>query len=117
VANIEGRRLSSLHGHFICDAAVGALILAFAWQKLCHRERVRTLATITLKELHTNSGMTKVLRSISSEKAWADGQYLWIHSRLFWKDYDDDGDKAKALRHAWDVIEKALKMQIPTLRS
>jgi Subtilase family len=91
-------------------AAVGALILAFASQKLCHRERVRTQATISLEELHTNSGMTKVLQSISSEKAWADGQYLWIHSRLFWKDYDDDGDKAKALRHAWDVIEKALKM-------
>jgi len=91
-------------------AAVGALILAFASQKMCRRDRVRTQGTISLEKLHTNSGMTKVLKSISAEKAWANGQYLWIHSKLFWKDYDENGDPEKARRHAWDVLERALRM-------
>lgn len=87
-------------------AAVGALVLAFAFQKLCSRHREKANGKIRpLEELRTNSGMRKVLLKISTKTE----NYLWIRSKLFWHSYEDD-DRTKALGHAWEIIENSLKL-------
>lgn len=91
--------------------AIGALVLAFICQTICRVERDKVADTVPLDDIKTNHGMTKVLKAISMPQ---DGDYLAIHPKLFWNDYHDIKDRklntTKSRGHAWDIIEKALRM-------
>jgi subtilisin family serine protease len=91
--------------------AIGALVLAFIWQTICRVERAKVADIVPLDDIRTNHGMTKLLRAISTPQ---DGGYLAIHPKLFWNNYHDvkDGklNTTKSRGHAWDIIEKALRM-------
>jgi hypothetical protein len=85
-------------------SAMGALILQFIRQRRCCEHHKRVSKYVDLGSVCTNAGMAKVLRSISSK---VDGDFWSISPKLFWKvKPTEDGDH---LRHAWDIIEKALR--------
>lgn len=85
-------------------AAAGAIILAFAQEQSQSRFRQPAAKKVDLAELHTVDGMQKVLRNIS---AMDSSGYRWIHSKLFWHDFEETGQD-DAFQHAWDIIVKAL---------
>ncbi|PMD47787.1 subtilisin-like protein [Hyaloscypha variabilis F] len=90
--------------------AMAALVLAFTWQTICRNERAN-LPDVPLGELQTNSGMTKVLKKISTPP---DNNYRNIRPKLFWHDYNDGPDPktrvSKSRGHAWNIIETALRI-------
>ncbi|EPE02714.1 pfs domain-containing protein [Ophiostoma piceae UAMH 11346] len=85
--------------------ATGALILGFTQEKGQSLFRQQAAEKVDLRELHTVVGLQKVLRSISTMDSRG---YRWIHSKLFWHDFEGDNDEA--FRHAWDIIIKALRI-------
>ncbi len=89
--------------------AVGALVLAFAWQKMCHAERCDAERVIRIQDIQTNHGMSKVLRAISTNEG-----DIWPYiPSSFWMDYydvDSEHNIARARHHAWNIMEKALRM-------
>lgn len=92
-------------------AAMAALILGFARQHMCKKEREDAIAknSINLEELCELSGMAKVLKCISEEDQMR--RYFYIHPSLLWKDLEPSHveDKSKVKQHAWHVIVDALK--------
>lgn len=90
-------------------AAMAALILGFAWQHICKKQREEARKLIDLEELRELGGMGKVLQRISEDDdhQW----YSYIHPLLLWRDFrpspTDDG--AKVRQHAWDVIIDSLR--------
>lgn len=88
-------------------AAAGAIILSFVQEQSQSLFRQQAAEKVDLKELHTMDGMQKVLRDISTIDS---SGYRWIHSKLFWYDFEDTGKDDNAFQHAWDIIIKALRM-------
>ncbi|KAI1827706.1 subtilisin-like protein [Xylaria intraflava] len=62
-------------------AAVAALVLQFAWQKVCRRKYSSLPGNVPLDGLHTNGGMASVFRRFSTP---FDG-CLSISMQLFWR--------------------------------
>lgn len=90
--------------------AMAALILAFAWQHMCRKERDDAETRIELKELRELDGMEKVLERISEKDETS--RYSYIHPRLLWKDLNPGfaEDRSKSRHHAWGVIEESLSL-------
>ncbi|KAI1087485.1 ankyrin [Rostrohypoxylon terebratum] len=93
--------------------AMAALILAFVQQTICKGNYTKAQELIgleVLEELHENSGMIRLLKSVSFPGP--DPGYLLIHPELLWKDlqfpYKKSKDPSKSREHAWDVIINAL---------
>lgn len=91
-------------------AAMAALILGFAWQHICRKEREYAESLIELEELREIRGMKKVLGRIS-EKDDETMRYSYIHPELLWKDFSEEHaeDRIKVRRYAWDTIVEALR--------
>lgn len=93
-------------------AAMAALILAFALQHICEKERKHAEGEVELEELRELGGMEKVLERISQKDETS--RYSYIHPRLLWKDFklnpSHDEYKSRARQHAWRVIEESLGM-------
>ncbi|KAK7734803.1 hypothetical protein SLS63_004223 [Diaporthe eres] len=89
-------------------AAMAALILAFAWQHMCRKERED--AEVDLEELRELGGMEKVLERISEKDETL--RYSYIHPRLLWKDLSPRlaEDKSQVRQHAWKVIVESLRL-------
>lgn len=91
-------------------AAMAALILAFAWQYMCKKEREDAETLIELDELREIGGMEKVLARISEKDETM--RYSYIHPRLLWKDSNPKfaEDRGQVKRHAWDIIVDSLSL-------
>ncbi|KAK7178833.1 hypothetical protein DPSP01_013881 [Paraphaeosphaeria sporulosa] len=112
--NILSQRLGG--GFTVCNgssfatpvaAAIGALVMAFIEQLVCRKNREEARSSINPEDIHTNSGMLKVLKGISSRPE----QHYWtLDSQLFWADYEasSSNDEGKAREFAWSIIKKAL---------
>lgn len=91
-------------------AAMAALILAFAWQHICRKEREDVKTLIELDELRGIDGMERVLARISEKDETM--RYSYIHPKLLWKDLDpnltEDGSKVR--QYAWNVIVESLRL-------
>lgn len=95
-------------------AAMAALILGFAWQHICKKQREEAERLIDLEELKELGGMQRVLRliSVKDDFQW----YSYIHPLLLWKEFepnpldDDRTHKDKVKQHAWDIIVKSLRV-------
>lgn len=90
-------------------AAMAALILGFASQHICKKEREAAEKEVDLNELRELRGMGKVLVRISQKK-W-ERWYSYIHPLLLWKDFrpSSTDDRAKVRQHAWDIIIDSLR--------
>lgn len=91
-------------------AAMAALILGFAWQHMCRKEREDAETLIELDELRELGGMEKVLESISERDQTR--MYSYIHPKLLWKDLSPSlaEDKNQVRQHAWKVLVEALRL-------
>ncbi|KAL2284836.1 hypothetical protein FJTKL_08662 [Diaporthe vaccinii] len=89
-------------------AAMAALILGFAWQHMCRKEREE--AQVDLEELRELGGMEKMLERISEKDETL--RYSYIHPRLLWKDLSPSlvEDKSQIRQHAWKVITESLRL-------
>jgi subtilisin family serine protease len=93
-------------------AAMAALILGFAWQHMCRKERddAENQRGIDLDELRELGGMEKVLERISEKDETL--RYSYIHPRLLWKDLNPSlvDDRSKVRQHAWSIIADSLSL-------
>lgn len=89
-------------------AAMAALILAFAWQHMCKKEREDAENLIELEELRELSKMEKVLARISEKDETL--RYSYIHPKLLWKGFGQGfpEDRSMARQYAWNVIVESL---------
>lgn len=89
-------------------AAMAALILAFAWQHMCRKER--EAAEVDLEELRELGGMEKVLERISEKDETS--RYSYIHPSLLWKDLSPGRaeNKSQDRQHAWKVLVESLQL-------
>lgn len=88
--------------------AIGALVLEYVYQKLCSQEKKERGKRVVLDDIRRKAGMIRVLKAISTRTFHGDNwEYYSINTMLFWKGfpYGPDGR-----RHAWDIIERALRM-------
>lgn len=91
-------------------AAMAALILAFAWQHMCRKDREDAETLIDLEELRELGGMEKVLERISEKDETL--RYSYIHPRLLWKGFNPSfaEDRTKVRQHAWDIMVESLSL-------
>ncbi|KAI6091062.1 hypothetical protein F4821DRAFT_211082 [Hypoxylon rubiginosum] len=90
--------------------AMAALILAFVNQIRCKAERTN-LGTEKLEMMRENYWMARILKHVSDE---SDDNYSWINPGLLWikesgEDMRDKLSHEELKRHAWGVLDAALK--------
>lgn len=90
-------------------AAMAALILAFAWQHMCKKEREDAETLIDLEILREFRGMEKVLARISEKDQTL--RYSYIHPELLWKGFSENSKEGKSMvrQHAWNIIVDSLR--------
>lgn len=90
-------------------AAMAALILAFAWQHMCKKEREDAETLIELETLRELRGMEKVLARISEKDETL--RYSYIHPKLLWKGFSQGfaEDRSMVRQYAWNVIVESLR--------
>jgi subtilisin family serine protease len=91
-------------------AAMAALVLGFARQHMCRREREAAGAQVDLEELRELGGMGKVLESVSGKDSFR--WYSYVHPELLWKGLKPGlaNDRREVRQHAWRIIVDSLSL-------
>jgi len=91
--------------------AIGALVLAFMRQAVCKDEFEKANDVVHVDDIHTNRGMIKVLKAISTRPD--NTGYYSLSTKMFWAKYypvvGGVQNEEKAKEHAWRIIIDALR--------